>query len=181
MAEQGEDTHRVEKPNLPRCPECNAVVAPSQTRCDRCGCPVTPLHQAAAALPIDRAPTPWPVEPQGHDVLKPHASVILQFLPSGFCMTLPLHKPLLLGRELILDMEGDVLDLSAYNAVQHGVSRHHCQLYRRGVQLVVTDLGSTNGTFLNGDELLPHRDYVVAHNDKLILGTLHLIVSFSAL
>jgi hypothetical protein len=181
MTDQGEDTHRVEKPNLPRCPECNTVVSPFQTNCDRCGCPITSSQQTTASRPADRAPTPWPVEPQGHNVLKPHASVILQFLPSGICVTLPLHKPLILGRELILDVEEDVLDLSTFNATQHGVSRHHCQLYRRGVQLVVTDLGSTNGTYLNGEELVSHRDYVVAHTDKLIIGTLHLIVSFSAL
>ena len=31
------------------------------------------------------------------------------------------------------------------------VSRHHCKLLRRGNQFFITDLGSSNGTLVNGE------------------------------
>ncbi len=35
----------------------------------------------------------------------------------------------------------------------HGVSRHHAKLYREGDSLVIEDLNSTNGTFLNSQKI----------------------------
>ena len=37
------------------------------------------------------------------------------------------------------------------------VSRQHCQLQRRGLVVEVTDLGSSNGTFMDGKRLPPHK------------------------
>ena len=65
-------------------------------------------------------------------------------------------------------------------AQQHGVSRQHCLIERRASGLTVSDLGSTNGTFLNERRLEQHRPYALVHGDCLILGTLHLAVFFGA-
>jgi pSer/pThr/pTyr-binding forkhead associated (FHA) protein len=103
---------------------------------------------------------------------------VLQFLPSGACVSLILERPTILGRDPYPDPY-EALDLTDLNAYQHGVSRRHCRLERRGEHLVAVDLDSTNGTYLNGEALQPQREYVVSHGDKLILGTLHLTISFS--
>jgi serine phosphatase RsbU (regulator of sigma subunit) len=51
--------------------------------------------------------------------------------------------PLTIGRTLPSDL---LLDGST-------VSRRHCQLERQGDRIVLTDLGSTNGTFVNGERV----------------------------
>jgi pSer/pThr/pTyr-binding forkhead associated (FHA) protein len=38
---------------------------------------------------------------------------------------------------------------------QGRVSRHHCQVQRKGAVIEVTDLGSSNGTLLDGVRLVP--------------------------
>jgi pSer/pThr/pTyr-binding forkhead associated (FHA) protein len=35
----------------------------------------------------------------------------------------------------------------------NGISRHHTRISRQGTSIVIEDLGSTNGTFVNGNRL----------------------------
>jgi pSer/pThr/pTyr-binding forkhead associated (FHA) protein len=113
-------------------------------------------------------------------VLVPGSPVLLQFLPSGMCITLALDRPTVLGRHSFAasPTPDRVVDLSHLGAEKHGVSRQHCLLRRQGAHLILTDLGSTNGTYLNGERISPHRPHRLSEGDRLILGTLHLVVFF---
>lgn len=68
----------------------------------------------------------------------------------------------------------DQVDLSHYGAVERGVSREHCQLSLKDDQLTVMDLGSSNGTYIAGNRLEPHRPYVLNKGEELLLGRLPL-------
>jgi pSer/pThr/pTyr-binding forkhead associated (FHA) protein len=48
------------------------------------------------------------------------------------------------------------------------VSRHHCELIVSGDRLVVRDLASRNGTFVNNDRVWTERDLTTG--DKLTIG-----------
>jgi len=48
------------------------------------------------------------------------------------------------------------------------VSRRHAEIRRRGADVVVVDLGSTNGTRVNG---VPVREQVLADGDEITMGT----------
>lgn len=120
----------------------------------------------------------WPKERAIEHEFTTEFGILLQALPSATCLTHPVPRVLMLGRDLHAELE-DALDLAALNALTHGVSRHHCLLQRSGTSLVVIDLGSTNGTYLNNLHLHPHEPYRMADGDRLILGSLHMIVSFA--
>jgi len=45
------------------------------------------------------------------------------------------------------------LEDNAFQIPEPSVSSHHCELTRRGVELLVKDLNSTNGTFINGEKV----------------------------
>lgn len=134
-------------------------------------------HRVTATQPLRRRPLTVASERKGNERFDFHSSVLLQFFPSGVCYTLSLASPVVLGRGSAPD--ANILDLSELGAHRHGVSRQHCLLWRRGKHLVVTDLDSTNGTYLNGELLRPHEEYLVADGDQLILGTLHATIFFN--
>ncbi len=70
------------------------------------------------------------------------------------------------------------VDLSPYEAHEHGVSRRHVKLTYQNATVMVQDLGSANGTFLNGMRLVPFQPRVLRDSDELWLGRLKLRVSF---
>ena len=42
---------------------------------------------------------------------------------------------------------------NAFQIVEPSVSSHHCEVLLRGKEVVVRDLNSTNGTFINGEKV----------------------------
>lgn len=66
------------------------------------------------------------------------------------------------------------IDLKGYDALKHGVSRRHAVLLNYRNIVHVMDLGSVNGTQLNGERLQPDRPYPVHADDELRLGSLNL-------
>jgi hypothetical protein len=174
------DTTQVVPKRPVLCSACGHYSAPSVLQCSFCGEPLG-TREIVITRELMRVPRILPVDRPGQDYFAPDANVILQFLPSGQVLSLSLDHPVILGRasEGLEDVER--IDLSDLNAMLHGVSRQHCQFRREGLQLVVTDLHTTNGTYLNDRRLEAGRDAIVLHGDKLILGTLHLIVTFSIL
>lgn len=85
---------------------------------------------------------------------------------------------LLLGRrDLNRGIKPDV-DLYDYGAFEHGVSRCHALLRREGQRLIVQDLDSANGTYINGNQLVAHTPYPLSDGDLLRLGRLPLQVFF---
>ena len=70
------------------------------------------------------------------------------------------------------------VDLSSYGAVQRGVSREHIRLEIKEDHLVVTDLGSTNGTFLRGERIVAYTPYEVHDEDEIVLGRLSVHIHF---
>ncbi len=45
------------------------------------------------------------------------------------------------------------LEDNSFQIPEPSVSSHHCELTRRGADLLVKDLNSTNGTFINGEKV----------------------------
>lgn len=66
------------------------------------------------------------------------------------------------------------IDLSPYQAYGSGVSRLHAVLKRMGTRVVVMDLGSANGTYLNGKRLNTNVEQTLNHGDIISLGKLKL-------
>jgi len=46
------------------------------------------------------------------------------------------------------------LEDNAFQISEPSVSSHHCELTRHGAELLVKDLNSTNGTFINGEKVV---------------------------
>ncbi|MBN1285365.1 MAG: FHA domain-containing protein [Anaerolineae bacterium] len=82
----------------------------------------------------------------------------------------------ILGRA---DVDGRIfpdIDLSPYGAEQCGVSRRHARLVLNTstYEVEIFDMGSTNGTYVNGERLVGSQNRYLNHGDKLRLGRLNL-------
>jgi hypothetical protein len=91
-----------------------------------------------------------------------------------------LTKPVRLGR---IDPAQDIypeVDLTHNMGGQHGVSRLHACIFQRESTVVVEDLGSVNGTRLNGRRLAPYMPVPIKNHDQLELGKLPIHISFVA-
>ena len=64
------------------------------------------------------------------------------------------------------------IDLTPYQAYASGVSRLHAVVKRDANRVMVMDLGSSNGTYLNGRRLNPHTEESLNHGDIVALGKL---------
>lgn len=64
------------------------------------------------------------------------------------------------------------IDLSPYQAYAAGVSRLHAVIKKDGGRIVFMDLGSANGTYINGKRLSPNAEQVLNHGDIIALGKL---------
>lgn len=64
------------------------------------------------------------------------------------------------------------IDLSPYQAYGSGVSRLHAVLKRDGNRIIIMDLGSSNGTYLNAKRLNPNVEQAIQHGDIIALGKL---------
>jgi FHA domain-containing protein len=72
------------------------------------------------------------------------------------------------------------VDLTSYAGYRMGVSRRHAAIRLQDKELNVSDLGSSNGTFLNGTRLTAHRPYQVRDGDEIRLGQMVLHVYFQS-
>lgn len=68
------------------------------------------------------------------------------------------------------------IDLSPYQAYAAGVSRLHAVIKREGSNVIFMDLGSANGTYINGNRLSPNVEQTINHGDVVALGKLRMQV-----
>ncbi len=66
------------------------------------------------------------------------------------------------------------VDLSPFDAYAQGVSRLHAAIKINKNRVAIMDLGSSNGTRVNGQKIVPHVDYPISHNDQIALGKLRI-------
>ena len=68
------------------------------------------------------------------------------------------------------------VDLTPYQAYTLGVSRLHATFKMNEQRVLIMDLGSSNGTRVNGQKIVPHVDYPINLGDIIALGKLKLQV-----
>ena len=96
----------------------------------------------------------------------------------GHRIKVSLKPEILIGREDASTDTYPEVDLTPYGAAEKGVSRRHAQVVLRDGELTVRDVGSVNGTFVNGHRLNAYQAVPINSGDVLQLGTLVLQIYF---
>lgn len=100
----------------------------------------------------------------------PDASVSLNIISTGDVIPLAGQDEVTLGRMSEGQPVVPDIDLTPYKAYEAGVSRMHASIRIIEDQVLITDLGSANGTRVNGMQITPHIPYPMKHGDILTLG-----------
>lgn len=76
------------------------------------------------------------------------------------------------------DLGGDSpdIDLTPIHGLELGISRIHASVVAIEGQYYIKDMGSTNGTFVNEQRLVPYQMFPLRSGDKLRLGNLSVSV-----
>ena len=104
----------------------------------------------------------WKRAPEKKEAIVTGRLLGLEGTCAGRVVSIPAGRPLRIGRE---QGEG-VLTLTSSS-----VSRTHCELFIQNGRMIVRDLGSSNGTWLNGKRLESNRDASVKPGDRLEIGS----------
>lgn len=89
-----------------------------------------------------------------------------------------LNSDVVLGRRDPITEQVPEVDLDRFAGYRMGVSRRHAILRLTNGMLTIIDLGSSNGTYLNGNRLEARRPEVVMEGDLLRLGQIIMTVQF---
>lgn len=68
------------------------------------------------------------------------------------------------------------IDLTPYQGLEAGVSRLHASIRIKGDEIYIMDLGSANGTRLNGEKISPSTPHKLTNENIITLGKLNLKV-----
>ncbi|PJF22375.1 MAG: hypothetical protein CUN56_06290 [Phototrophicales bacterium] len=120
------------------------------------------------------------VQREGTSVFDKHMMLRLEVdgLPEGLLFRPYEGRDMILGRR---DPQANYIpdiDLMPYGGYSMGISRRHAVLHLSGKRLTIRDLGSSNGTFINGTQLDSKEAHQLRDGDRLRLGNMVFTVYF---
>jgi len=150
------------------CPNCHYQNREGYMFCEDCGEDLTNVESTHES---------------GFDVFAAPVRTGIVILVPGSDDPIPvqLQGQTVLGRSDKDRPEQPDIDLAAFDAFEQGVSSLHAAIRHStdGVQIV--DLGSTNGTYVNGRRLAPNQHYILHDGDEIRLGRLVTRISIGTL
>lgn len=165
------------------CPYCAHKNREGFLFCEACGQRISD-DNSTATLPtrqLDEATDEFGVRSTwGTARFERDAKIVMHIRDSVDAVTLKPETRILLGRYDSNSVQKPDLDLTPYGALEKGVSRIHAAIVRNDDTLTIVDLGSANGTHLNGQRLLPEQPRVLRDGDEIRLGKLVAHIYFKA-
>jgi hypothetical protein len=106
----------------------------------------------------------------GHSFVPVQPAILRVVGPVRAAWEMPvLRSPMLLGRASDAEGYQPDFDMTFYDEGDY-VSRRHARITRGQGGYFVTDLGSSNGTTVDGQPLTPHRAYRLRNGDRIQVG-----------
>lgn len=158
------------------CPTCHHEEIYGALFCSECGTQLNyqipspvktaiyPDAEEGRSKPIEEIPRKPPSKPLSETL------VSLKIMENGTVLPLEGGPEFTLGRVSGNQPILPDIDLTPYQAYEGGVSRLHITIKIEKQGVTVTDLGSANGTRVNGKKIAPHTPQSLDNGDILTLG-----------
>lgn len=148
------------------CPSCGSEHPLNTVFCEECGSNLSAQQQKQVAAQKARQRGPLT------------GGIRLHIVASGRQLDLPCDHQLLIGRRDAPQSIVPDIDLTDDGGLEAGVSRRHAQISFQQEQVLLQDLGSTNGTLVNHLALSPYLGHPLHSGDEIKLGNVTLRVEF---
>lgn len=163
------------------CSECGRENQPEAKICAYCGSPlfdVTTERASTRALgdtDYEEGEPRW-----GSAKFNQHMHLQLEIVDTNarFVFNADDVERIVMGRPDPETNELPDVNLEKYGGLDKGVSRRHAAIVRRDGSLHLMDMGSPNGTYLNGQKLVANQPRVLRDGDDIRLGHLVMRVTF---
>jgi hypothetical protein len=179
-----------------QCPNCNHQEMDGALFCSECGSQIpfrdnqtTQTIRKINSNTLPARPTSGPLENRPHfpgsrplsdaslkaaevNSANGAPTVSLHLVESGQIVPLFGRAEFTLGRMAAGQPILPDVDLAPYEAYTLGVSRLHAAIKIIGQSVVISDLGSSNGTRVNGQKIAPQVEFPLKHGDVVTLGKL---------
>lgn len=157
------------------CPYCGTENREGLLFCEECGHgltdiasePTVPTRRLEDSLDELSARATWGTASFGQT-----SSVIVHIRDATEPVVLNLSERMVFGRADTTSPRQPDVDLTPFGALEKGVSRIHAAIERSDDVLTLVDMGSSNGTHLNGQRLAPDQPRVLRDGDEVRLGKL---------
>ncbi|MBT3337617.1 MAG: FHA domain-containing protein [Anaerolineae bacterium] len=156
------------------CPGCQHLEVEGALFCGECGAQLTSV-QTLVTQNIGTNEMHGETEKTAHKHQydkKTSGAITLQILEGGQFLPLADRTEFTMGRVSDGQPIMPDIDLTPYKAYECGVSRLHAVLKKKSDKVVIMDLGSSNGTYLNGTRLSPENEHSLHHGSIISLGKL---------
>jgi hypothetical protein len=162
------------------CSRCAKEFEETETFCPHCGTFNESIVLGSETMQLDRNTLGNLLESISEVSALLHSDDTLVLSYGQSQRNLSLHSKVIFGRDMSALGGGDLVDLEHFVGHQAGISRRHAEMIcTANGDVILTDLASSNGTFINGQKLTPLRPYTVQDGDELVFGTLHIRFEFA--
>lgn len=164
-----------------QCPNCQHQELPGALFCSECGTQLVTVDTLTAPLAnqgnehasVDDLGFGSVPEPVKDKVAQVKDKVItLKILDSDRTLHLVGRTEYTLGRIAKGQPILPEFDLTEFKAYDQGVSRLHAAIKVSPLRVSIIDLGSANGTRVNGQKIVPNVEYPLKNGDVIALGKL---------
>lgn len=165
------------------CPHCGNKELEGALFCKECGSQllIESEEQKTSRIDMDSETGLHPISRQplyssGLSYSSPNALVTLHL--SGLDVYIPIMEEgeVIIGRSSEGQPMIPDIDLGKFKAFQYGVSRMHAAIRLFGNQILISDLGSSNGTSVNETKLEPYSPHPLKNGDVITLGRMRVEV-----
>ncbi len=156
---------------MAHCPNCGYNNRPGELICENCGRDMyIQLLNSVSTRKLDATGDTGDLDLSAQPIV---------FYIGNDTLAIDRDDNLIVGRVDIDNPDTQIdVDLELYQAQEKGLSRQHMRLDATHNPPMVTDLGSYNGTFVNGQKLVPDQPHPLSSGDELRLARLILRVYF---
>lgn len=161
------------------CPNCHHHEITGALFCSECGAQLVLIEHVETQMfgkmntsTLPMLPESRPLSPNKNIPDLSGTTLSLYMVDSGQILHLMNRMEFTLGRMAEGQPIAPDVDFSPYDAYTQGVSRLHASIQITQQRVVITDLGSSNGTRINGQKIMPHVNIPINHGDVISLGRL---------
>jgi hypothetical protein len=162
------------------CPNCKSQQIDGAIFCSECGAQLVQSDSAQTQKFETDSPELRSAVMYVDEVGKQGSTwITLHLLETGDILPISERNEFTMGRlSENQPIEPDI-DLTPFKAFDNGVSRLHAVIRKSEGNIVLVDLGSSNGTYVNGLRIMPNIEQPLRHGDIVALGKLKMQIVMS--